>query len=405
LVRALGRGLGQDEVLARLVGSDAYLARLLASLAVPSAPPTPPPALQSPSGESPPAAPGIVNEAVTTDPGVQQMPSVAADPHDSQHVVIAYMDYSLVKTGYAGIGVAVSHDGGTTWQRSAIPLPPQFDQGAANPIARFDDQGHVFVSFMAATFLGPKAPLTNSNFEQRGTPGIQSNNGIFVARSDDGGLTWRQPVAVVSHLYDGQHPVLFECIPDLAIDTFRTLPNGRPNPNYGNQYVVWTRVYPAGEFPGVPTSNGGTDLILAVSRDGGQSYQTQLENVPGIPTPVTVIQDPLNNLEIQSGVGLGLADQAHLGIGPEGDIYVTNCAEGDFAVYHSTDAGAHFAIPDHRSGLQLAFGNAGTTFINESGLPTNHFRTYAARAIVADPARPGDVYAADALFIPNEQGN
>ena len=50
----------------------------------------------------------LVNQAITTDPGVQQMPSVAVDLHDSRHVVIAYMDYALVTTGYAGIGVAVS---------------------------------------------------------------------------------------------------------------------------------------------------------------------------------------------------------------------------------------------------------------------------------------------------------
>src|SRR5262249_17477634 len=115
----------------------------------------------------------LVNRPVTTDPGVQQMPSVAVDPHDADHVVIAYMDYSLVSTGYAGIAVAVSHDGGDSWQYSAVPLPAGFDQGAANPITHFDDQGHVFVSFMAVTFLGPKAPLTNPNFDTRGLPGIE----------------------------------------------------------------------------------------------------------------------------------------------------------------------------------------------------------------------------------------
>jgi hypothetical protein len=390
-------------VLARLVGSNAYLARLLARLAVPS-PQPPAPAPQPPSGGSPPAAPGIVNEAVTTDPGVQQMPSVAVDPHDSQHVVIAYMDYSLVKTGYAGLGVAVSHDGGTTWQHSAIPLPAGFDQGAANPITRFDDQGHVFVSFMAATFRGPQPKLTNPNFEDRGLPGIQSNNGIFVARSDDGGLSWQSPVAVVSHLYDGQHPVFFECIPDLAIDTFRTLPNGQPNPYYGDLYVAWTRIYPPGQFPGQPNSSGGTDAMIAVSRDAGQTWQTQLENLPGIPTPVTVIQDSLN-FGVGLPVGLGFEDQSHLAIGPEGDIYYTNASAGDFTIAHSTDGSASFDPPDHTTGRRIAFGTSETTAVNESGLPTNQFRTFPMRAVVADPTRPGNVYVADGQLITDVLGN
>src|SRR5262249_18767479 len=159
--------------------------------------------------------------------------------------------------------------------------------------------------------------------------------------------------AVVSHL-DGQAPFFFEVIPDLAIDTFRTLPNGQPNPNHGNLYVTWTRVYLPGQFPGEPDSTGGTDAMIAVSRDGGQTRQTQLENVPGIPTPVTVIQDPLNIGE-GAPFGLGIPDQVHLAIGPEGDIYVTNTGAGDFTVYHSSDGGASFDPPDHGTGRRIAF--------------------------------------------------
>src|SRR5262245_6358671 len=64
-----------------------------------------------------------VNRAITDDAAAQQMPSVAVDPADPDHLVVAYMDRALVETGYAGIGAAVSRDGGDTWQRTAIPLP------------------------------------------------------------------------------------------------------------------------------------------------------------------------------------------------------------------------------------------------------------------------------------------
>ena len=59
-----------------------------------------------------PSAPSdlLVNTPITTNLDVQQMPSIAADPADPKHLVVAYMDYSLRTTGYAGIGVAVSEN-------------------------------------------------------------------------------------------------------------------------------------------------------------------------------------------------------------------------------------------------------------------------------------------------------
>ena len=131
LVKALRGGAAPAQVLAHLLSSPTYLNWLRRQHQPGSQPPP------SGSPEQPPTGPqdrDLINRAITTNPGVQQMPSVAVDPHDSSHVVIAYMDYSLRNTGYAGIGVAISHDGGDTWQQSAVPLPAGFDEGAANPI-------------------------------------------------------------------------------------------------------------------------------------------------------------------------------------------------------------------------------------------------------------------------------
>src|SRR4051794_39154659 len=95
-----------------------------------------------------------LNVPLTTDLGVQQFPSLAVDPHAPQRVAVAYMDRSLVNSGYAGIGISISSDGGAHWTKSSIALPAGFEQGAANPTAKFDDRGRLFVSFAAATFKG-----------------------------------------------------------------------------------------------------------------------------------------------------------------------------------------------------------------------------------------------------------
>jgi hypothetical protein len=351
-----------------------------------------------------------VNLPLTTDAGVQQMPSVVVDPHDASHLVVAYMDYSLLKTGYAGIGVAVSHNAGATWQRTAVPLPTGFDEGAAQPIAQFDDQGRVFVTYMASTFLGPHQPgITNpSNFNaalgvRERTLGFQSNNGIFVARSDDGGSTWNQPVAVVEHLYDGTDKVPYEIMPELAIDNFATLPDSRPNPNYGTLYDVWARYYPSGQFPGEPTSEGGSQMFIAVSRDGGQSWQVQLRQPSGAAAPTTVIAtSPDTGIGLPAGTGY--AFWSKVTVGPQGDVYVADSDAGYFGVYHSTDGGKTFTTPDPVTLAGYPFGVTNNT-LPGGALNKSRFRTIGVRDIVADPTRSGTLYIADELAISDSAGN
>ena len=346
------------------------------------------------------------NQAVATGSGVQQNPSIAVDPANPDHIVVAYMDNTLVNTGYAGIGVAVSTDGGATWQHTSVPLPSGFDQGAATPTVQFDGQGNVFVEFMAATFLGPAKPdLTFPASTQR-IDGFESNNGIFVSRSSDGGLTWGQPVAVASHTFRGTPGTLgttgpagtevpFDIFPDFAVDTYKTLPSGQSNPLYGDLYVAWVRVYPAGQFPGDPNSTDGTDIMFSVSKDGGQTWTTQLQTQPAPGEPgnvqVSVIRDPVFGTDDTGAAGQGFIYYPQISVGPEGDLYVSAYSGGYFAVFHSNDGGASFVAPNYNTGL-------GTPFY---ALPTatlfgDAFRTLSVRDIVADPSHPGRVYVVEA---------
>jgi len=75
---------------------------------------------------------------------------------------------------------------------------------------------------------------------------FQSNNGIFVTRSDEAGLA-AAGCRRFSCFTQGQ-PSLPETIPS-GCDTFAKLPDGRPNPNHRDLYVTWTRAYPAVNFP------------------------------------------------------------------------------------------------------------------------------------------------------------
>jgi hypothetical protein len=350
------------------------------------------------------------NVAVTTGSSIQQAPSIAVDPTNANHVVAAYMDYSLLSTGYAGIGIAVSNDGGKTWSHSSVPLPTGFDQGAADPTVAFDGQGNLFVSFLAATFKGTLPKLTDPDSSQR-ADGFQSDNGIFVAKSADGGKSWGTPVAVVEHVYNGTNRVSFDTEPSMSIDTFATLPDGKPNPYYGSIYVAWARFYAPGQFPGDSTSVGGSDVLFALSSDGGANFQTQVQNVAGTwagTGVVSAIQDPFDGGQDNIAAN-GFVKLPTVAAGPGGAVYVSTYTGGYFTVFSSGDGGRSINTgssksPSWVSGFTApSIGGLGGTYLGNPfdytstqvlADPTlDNFRTFSTRRIAADPTRPGYLYA------------
>ncbi|MFO0910364.1 MAG: FG-GAP-like repeat-containing protein [Isosphaeraceae bacterium] len=349
------------------------------------------------------------NQAVSSGASTQQMPSIAVDPTNPNHLVVAYLDYGLVDSGYAGVGVQVSNDGGTTWTASTVPLPVGFDEGAGAPTVQFDGKGKVFVGFMAATFLGPNKPAQTDPSSPSRLYGFQSNNGIFVAASDDGGLTWGAPAAVASHTFTGAPgtagttgpdgtQVPFDVKPSFGVDAFPTLPNGQPNPHYGDLYAAWVRVYPAGQFPGDTESTDGSDILFAVSSDGGQTWATRTQTDPTTGATVSAIRDPLYGNADQGAPGRGFSFYPQVSVGPDGDLYVSAYVGGSFVVFYSSDNGNTFRTPDYDNQLGIPFPNqvlpAGTS-------AADNFRTLPVRSIVADPSHPGRVYAVEATSVSN----
>lgn len=354
------------------------------------------------------------NLAVTTNADVQQMPSVAVDPLDPKHVVVAYMDYSLLDAAdnpatptneahdhpYAGIGVATSRDGGASWSYSSVPLPAGFNQGAANSTVKFDNidhdamapgvQNHVFVSFMAATFAGDLPSLTNPDGGAPRALGFEASNGIFVSVSKNGGENWEQPVCAsgVPNVYDGVHRVPFDIIPGMEID------NSPTSPRHGTIYVSWSRYFPAGLFPGMPESTGGVEVYISSSTNGGSEWTVKTAQDNG--TEFSTLKHPLNDGAVPEG--LGYPNWARPSVGPEGDVYVGQFLATFFSVSHSDDGGDSFFVPDLESPIGQPFGIGPVQVQSSFSLrPENQFRTQPSRAIVADPAHPGVVYVADAV--------
>ena len=341
------------------------------------------------------------NNALTSANDAADTPTIAVDPKNG-NLVTAYMDYGLLSDGYAGIGITVSTPGGAILSTSSVPLPSGFDAGAAMPDLAFDAQGNLYVSFMAATFLGAQPGLTNPASSSQRTLGFQSNNGIFVAKSSDDGATWGTPVPVDTNVYTGtgagsptQDPnaVPFDAYPALAVDTSAT------SPTKGNVYVTWTRFYPgrfaapANQYPGgnPATNAGGSDVMIAVSNTGGSSFTTEA------PGGASALRGPGIDAFGPSVSGNGGIKYSSVTVGAGGAVYVAADSAGAFVVFSSTNAGQSFLIPStpYPGSPQDYIGNP-FDYTQTGVLPDptlDNFSTFRTRAIAADPNTPGLLYA------------
>ena len=166
------------------------------------------------------------NVAVTDVPENNNEPSIAVDPNDPLHLVAAGNDYGT-PNGDAWVGYYVSWDGGETWARDLIsgyiggPISVLTGfRGAGDPVVCFDGDGNVYISGIA--FKRANNPLNPLGFGWN----IARANGIFVAKSTDGGETFDQVRMVVSAM---QSWISFHDKEWMAVDQHN-----------GNVYVCWS---------------------------------------------------------------------------------------------------------------------------------------------------------------------
>jgi len=188
------------------------------------------------------------NVAVTDVPENNNEPSIAVDPNDPLHLVAAGNDYGT-PDGDAWVGYYVSWDGGETWARDLIsgymggPISVLTGfRGAGDPVVCFDGDGNVYISGIA--FKRANNPLNPLGFGWN----IARANGIFVAKSTDGGETFDQVRMVVSAM---QSWITFHDKEWMAVDQHN-----------GNVYVCWS----------VFTALMMSQLLLSRSTDGGQTW-------------------------------------------------------------------------------------------------------------------------------------
>ncbi|HEX9236057.1 MAG TPA: sialidase family protein, partial [Actinomycetota bacterium] len=239
-----------------------------------------------------------------SEPDTTVEPSIAVDPNDPLDVVAVFQQDRFGNGGSVDPGYATSLDGGRTWTSGNFQGVTIFAGGpydrASDPWVAFGPQGQVY-----AALLGIGDTLCPT--------------GIDVLRSDDGGITWNDPVEVQR---DDDCEVLNDK-DSIAVDTYPS------SPHFGRVYVSWDRIA------------NGQPVHVRYSDDQGQTWSPD---------------------EAISGLTAGTG--ADVQVQPSGDVTVIydDVSDGSMVSQTSSDGGETFGPirnigrdlgsepPDQRSG-------------------------------------------------------
>lgn len=296
-------------------------------------------------------------------------PTLARNPADEDNLVVAHR---VDQPQYA-CGLHVSFDGGETWAETTIPEPPVSRPKCYAPTVDFDADGILYISYVMLEGLGntpssvwvassadggrtlsepvqatgpltfqvrlvadPRLPghlsLTWLQAETTGPLSLpDAGNPIVMARSDDGGRTWGEPVQVS----DASRERVLAPVPAMG--------------DSGELFVLYLDVrddrlnyHGAHEGHGGPTYAGPWELVLARSTDDGRTWTETTADDALVPIDrYLVFLPPLPSLAVD-----GKRVYAAFHDAREGDA--------DVWVWASGDAGASWGPPvranDNESG-------------------------------------------------------
>jgi hypothetical protein len=308
--------------------------------------------------------------ACSTGRRMQNEPTIAVDPHNTEVVVAGSNDYcAAIVNGDVWAGYYRSTNGGRTWADSLVPGYPDDSSAAGlaspahgscaaagDPSQAFDRDGRLFYAFICFNRVKP------------------INGSVYAARYLNDGAAYDRTVLIKSGTPSGLFSSgLFQDKINLTVDQ-------TTGPFSGNVYVAWS------QYNGFAVNNA---VLFSRSTNHGLSFSSPVRVTP---------------------VERGTASFADLAVGPDGAVYLTyiTYASGgrptsDIWLEKSTDGGVSFGAPSHVASITLfdsnqfsgngAYDCGDGPFACPTGFTFSRF--FSSSAVAADAAGVHVVYAAE----------
>lgn len=259
--------------------------------------------------------------------------TIVVDPHNPQHAVGGYHSYRLFFNGATLVERVVAaasstFDGGSTWHEVIPPITPY--QFTGDPALAFDSNSRLYYSNIA---------------DHEGPGGSFTGPSVVVASSNDGGITWSNPVTVakgqtaVTPKSKGFGPNIFNDKEYIAADANASSP-------FSNRvYVTWTRF---AQFFSPTAQFFASPINVAVSDNGVQ--WTAPKAISGF--------SPFCNAALFGAPNeCDLNQDSYPAVAPNGKVYVTFENFNTFGLNQilavsSSDGGATWSAPSRVSLVQ-----------------------------------------------------
>ncbi len=251
--------------------------------------------------------------------------TIAVNPADPGHAVGGYHSYQLHFLGATVVShvvgtVSATFDGGLSWREVTPPITPY--QFTGDPALAFGTGGRLWFANIA---------------DHEGPGGAYTGPSVVVATSDDGGLSWTNPVTVargqgaVAGLASGQ--LVFQDKEFVAADRF-----AGTSPFAGRAHVTWTSF----QERSLPVGFAGRAPIMTSSSDDGRVWSRPQEiSGYGAFCSYQYFGQPLECDENQD---------SYPTVAPTGRVYVSfenfnTPAENQILAVRSDDGGKTFSAP------------------------------------------------------------